>query len=68
MLRSKAESKEWQGIQRATKPDRVGAISYVEVKQQDGTIKKCDTKESCKKAIGEEIKPRFDRANSAPVC
>ena len=68
VLRSEAESKEWQGIQRATKPDRAGAISYVEVQQQDGTIKKCDTKESCESAIGEEIKPRFDRANSAPVC
>ena len=38
------------------------------MKQADGSTVRVDTKEQCEQAIQDELKPRFDRAKSAPVC
>ena len=40
----------------------------VEVTLPDGTIQVCEGKEECERAIMEEIKVRFERAQSAPIC
>ena len=68
VLRSEAEKREWNGINATTKPNKTGIITHVDVKRADGSIKRCDTKESCEEAVHGEIKPRFSRASSAPVC
>ena len=51
-----------------TDSERAGAIAHMDVKQDDGTMKRMESKQACEKAIGEEIEPRFSRAGSAPVC
>ena len=68
MLKAEAHRREWTGIHRVTDSERAGAILHVNVKQDDGTTKQMESKQECKKAIGEEIEPRFGRAGSAPVC
>ena len=67
-MRSEAEKREWNGINATTKPNKTGIITHVDVKRADGSIKRCDTKESCEEAVHGKIKPRFSRASSAPVC
>ena len=68
VLKGEAHRKEWRRIKQVIEPDRAGAITFVDVKQQDGTTVREDTKEGCERAIGNELKPRFGRASSAPVC
>ena len=68
VLKSEAHMKEWMGIHRVTDLERAGAISHIDVKEDDGTMKRMESKRECEKAIGEEIEPRFSRAGSAPVC
>ena len=59
VLRNEAERKEWQGIHRATKADRAGAISFVDVKQANGSTVRMDTKEQCEQTIQDELEPCF---------
>ena len=68
MLKAEAHRKEWMGIHRVTDSEWAGAISQANVKQDDGTMKRMESKRECEKAIREEIDPQFDRAGSAPVC
>ena len=68
VLSSEAEKREWNGINATTKPNKTGIITHVDVKRADGTIKLCFTKDLCEEAVHGEIKPRFLRASSAPVC
>ena len=68
VLKTEAHRKEWMGIHRVTDSERAGAITHVDVKQEDGTTTRMDTKRSCERAIGDELEPRFERASSAPVC
>ena len=67
-MKAEAHRKEWTGIHRVMEPERAGAISHVDVTQEDGTAKRMETKGECEQAIGNEIEPRFGRASSAPVC
>ena len=68
VLKAEAHRKEWMGIHRVMGLERVGAILHVDVRQDDGTMKRMKSKRECERAIGEEIELRFGRAESAPVC
>ena len=44
VLRAEAHRKEWTGIHRVMEPERAGAISHVDVTQEDSTTKRMETK------------------------
>ena len=68
ILKGEAQRKQWQGIKRATKPQGVMNVTRVEVAQADGTVVEHSTKESIEEALKSELRTRFGRATSAPVC
>jgi len=68
ILRKERQKRTWSSLQRVVKPDKAGAVAFVDVQQEDGTTKRCDTKESVEGAIADEILPRFSRAANAPIC
>ena len=68
MLRRESQSKTWRSIQRVTKPNKAGAVTFVDVKNADGTTTRHSTKGTVEQAIAEEILPRFGRASNAPIC
>ena len=68
MLRRESQSKTWGSIQRVTKPNRAGAVTFVDEKAADGTITRHASKGTVEQAIAEEILPRFSRASNAPIC
>jgi endonuclease/exonuclease/phosphatase family metal-dependent hydrolase len=68
VLRGEAQRKQWQGILRATKPRGVTSVTRVEVTQEDGTTREYSTKESVEEALMTELRTRFGRAATAPIC
>ena len=68
MLRREAQSKTWRSIQRVTKPNKAGTVTFVDQKQADGTTTRHSTKATVEQAIADEILPRFSRASDAPIC
>lgn len=68
MLRRESQSKIWGSIQRVTKPNKAGAVTFVDEKTADGTTMRHSKKETVEQAIAEEILPRFSRASNAPIC
>ena len=68
VLISEAHKKQWQGLNQVMTPQKAGMITYVDILQSDGTTVRCNTKLSVKQENGEEIKTRFARAGSAPIC
>ena len=45
------------GIHRVTDSERAGAISHVDVRQDNSTMKRMESKRECEKVIREEIEP-----------
>ena len=68
IIKGEANRKEWQGIQRVVKPNKAGAVTFVDVPLPDGTIKRCSNKYDMEEAIGESIMDRSTQADSAPIC
>lgn len=68
MLRTEAQRKTWQEIQRVTKPRGVLSVTRVEVANSNGSVTEYTTKDDIEKAVMEELSSRFGRASSAPIC
>ncbi|MGB0809178.1 MAG: reverse transcriptase domain-containing protein, partial [bacterium] len=68
ILRGEAQRKCWQGIKRATKAKEVMSVTRVEVVQDDGSVVEHTAKESIEEALKTELRTRFGRATSAPIC
>ena len=68
MMRREKQSRTWRSIQKVTKPNNAGAVTFVDEKNADGTTTRHTTKATVERAIAGEILPRFARASSAPIC
>ena len=68
ILKGEAQRKCWQGIKRVTKAREVMSVTRVEVLQEDGTVVEHTEKEPIEEALKNELRTRFGRATSAPIC
>ena len=68
IIKGEAHRKEWQGIQRVVKPNKAGAVTFVDVPMPDGSTKRCSNKYEMEEAIKGTIMDRLTKADSAPIC
>ena len=68
IMRGENQKRNWRSIDREMSKTRTPAPTMVETVDEEGTVTQHRTKDDVKRAIHNEIGPRFSRAGSAPIC